>query len=63
MLVKLGVPKDRVKLASCSRKGYWRMAGNSLVQLALNDAFLNQQGVPSLRDLWVSFKYKDQASS
>ena len=24
----LGIPKDEVKLASRSRKGYWRMAGN-----------------------------------
>lgn len=62
MLLKLGVPRVRVKLASRSRKGYWRMAGNSIVQLALNDSFLMDQGVPSLRGLWVSYKYKDQTN-
>jgi len=59
MLLKLGVPKDRVKLASRSRKGYWRMSCNSLVNLALNDRYLVKQGVPSMRNLWVTFKYGD----
>lgn len=59
-LLRLGVSQERVKLASRSRKGYWRMSGNSLVQLALNDTYLKQQGVISLRDLWVTFKYGDQ---
>lgn len=63
MLIKLGVSPERVKLASRSRKGYWRMSGNSLVQLALNNAYLTQQGVPSLKELWVSFKHGDQVKS
>lgn len=62
MLLKLGVSKDRVKLASRSRKGYWRMSRNSLVNLALNDRYLEKQGVPSLRALWVTFKYGDKAN-
>lgn len=61
MLIQLGINPDEVKLASRSRKGYWRMSSNSLVQAALNDAYLKKQGVPSLRNLWVVFKFGDKA--
>jgi RNA-directed DNA polymerase len=61
MLIRLGVPPDEVKKASRSRKGYWRMSSNSLVQIALNNDYLKQKGVPSMRDLWVRFKYGDKA--
>ena len=62
MLIKLGVTKDQVKKASRSRKGYWRMSRNSLVNLALNGRYLEEQGVPSMRTLWVTFKYGDKAT-
>jgi RNA-directed DNA polymerase len=61
MLIKLGVSPEEVKMASRSRKGYWRMSQNSLVRLALNNTYLANQGVPSMRDLWVRFKYGDKA--
>lgn len=61
MLIKLGIPADEVKKASRARKGYWRMSRNSLVSIALNNTYLKQQGVPSMRDLWVRFKYGDKA--
>ena len=60
-LMKLGIPKDEVKLASRSRKGYWRMSQNRLVRWALNDQYLKELGVPSMRDMWVVFKYGDKA--
>jgi len=63
MLIKLGVAKDQVKKASRSRKGYWRMSRNSLVNLALNGRYLEEQGVPSMRALWVTFKYGDPAKA
>jgi len=63
MLIRLGVSPDEVKKASRSRKGYWRMSSNSLVQIALNNAYLQRKGVPSMRDLWVRFKYGDQAKA
>ena len=40
-LMALGISKDTVKLASRSRKGYWRMAGNSIVQRALTKQWLS----------------------
>lgn len=61
MLIKLGIERDRVKLASRSRKGYWRMSSNPLVQIALNDKWLDERGVPSLCKLWAIFKYGDKA--
>lgn len=61
MLIRLGIRTDEVKKASRARKGYWRMSRNSLVSIALNNTYLKQQGVPSMRDLWVRFKYGDKA--
>lgn len=56
-LMKLGIGREEVKLASRSRKGHWRMSHNSLVQRAMNNAWLEGQGVPSLEKLWVSIRY------
>jgi len=61
MLIKLGINSDRVKLASRSRKGYWRMSSNSIVQQALTSQWLDSQGVTPLSQLWCSYKYGDQA--
>lgn len=61
MLIKLGIPPEEVKKASRSRKGYWRMSKNSLVSIALSNTYLANQGIPSMRELWVRFKYGDQA--
>ncbi len=49
-----------VKLASRSRKGYWRMSGNSVVQCALTNRWLIEQGVPDMRAKWVALHYPDQ---
>ena len=44
-------------MATRSRKGYWRMSGNSLVQRALNNRWLKEQGVPELRSIWIGLHY------
>ena len=56
-LLAMGISKDDVKLASRSRKGYWRMAGNSIVQRALTNQWLWDQGVPHMRQQWVDLHY------
>lgn len=56
-LLALGIPKDEVKLASRSSKGYWRMAGNSIVQRALTKQWLWNQGVPNMRQQWIDLQY------
>ena len=57
MLIQLGADRDTVYLASRSRKGYWRMSSNSIVQRALNVQWLKDQGVLSLADLWIAYTY------
>ncbi len=58
-LLKLGIGRDEVNMASRSRKGHWRMSHNSIVQRAMTDAWLAEQGVPSLEKQWVSIRYPD----
>lgn len=56
-LIALGINPEEVKLASRSRKGYWRMSANSIVQRALNNRWLHEQGVPDMRTLWITLHY------
>jgi RNA-directed DNA polymerase len=56
-LLKLGIRRGEVHMATRSRKGYWRMSGNSLVQRALNNRWLKEQGVPELRPIWIGLHY------
>jgi RNA-directed DNA polymerase len=62
-LLALGISKDEVKLASRSRKGYWRMAGNSIVQRALTKQWLWDQGVPNMRQQWIDLHYPEPIGS
>ena len=56
-LLALGLSRDEVHLATRSRKGYWRLAGNSIVQRALTNQWLWAQGVPNMRPPWVGLHY------
>jgi RNA-directed DNA polymerase len=56
-LMAMGISKDDVKLATRSRKGYWRMARNGIVQRALTNEWLWEQGVPYMRQQWVDLHY------
>jgi RNA-directed DNA polymerase len=56
-LLALGISRDEVKLATRSRKGYWRMAGNSIIQRALSKQWLWKQGVPNMRQQWIDLHY------
>jgi len=60
-LLALGIPRDQVHMATRSRKGYWRMSGNSIVQRALTNAWLHEQGVPDMRTLWITLHYGPEA--
>lgn len=44
-------------MATRRRKGYWRMSGNSIVQRALHNRWLHEQGVPDMRTLWITLHY------
>jgi RNA-directed DNA polymerase len=60
-LLALGIPRDEVHMATRSRKGYWRMSSNSIVQRALTNRWLHEQGVPDLRTSWMVLHYGAQA--
>jgi RNA-directed DNA polymerase len=56
-LLALGIRSDEVKLASRSRKGYWRMSTNSIVQRAMTNKWLEEQGIPKMKEQWISLHY------
>lgn len=58
-LLRLGIGRDEVHKASRSRKGHWRMSHTSIVERAMTDEWLRQQGVPSLEKQWVSIRHPD----
>ena len=58
-LLKLGIGRDEVHKASRARKGHWRMSQNSLVRWAMNNEWLEEQGLPSLEKQWCSIRYPD----
>ena len=60
-LLSLGIPREEVHMATRSRKGYWRMSANSILQRALTNQRLHEQGVPDLRTLWIKLHYGPKA--
>jgi RNA-directed DNA polymerase len=56
-LIGLGIAPREVHLASRSRRGYWWMSGNGIVQRAMDNTWLKEQGVPTLRDQWIELHY------
>ena len=56
-LVRLGVDKVRAAMTAASNKGYYRLSKTSAVHQALNDSFLANLGLVSLKDLWVRFNH------
>jgi hypothetical protein len=60
-LIALGIKSEEVHMATRSRKGYWRMSGNSIVQRALTNRWLHAQGVPDMRTLWITLHYGPNA--
>jgi RNA-directed DNA polymerase len=60
-LIALGIKPEEVHMATRSRKGYWRMSGNSIVQRALTNRWLHEQGVPDMRTSWIVLHYGPDA--
>jgi len=58
-LIKLGISPSKVHMATRSRKGYWRMSANPLVNRALSNQWLKAQGVPELRTIWIKLHHGD----
>lgn len=57
-LIKLGVSKVLAIHCGISSKAFWRSSKTKGIQIALNDEWLKQQGLYSLRDNWISFTHQ-----
>jgi len=51
-LLALGVDPKQVHMASRCRKGYWRASQIEIVRYALNNRWLEEQGVPDMEAIW-----------
>lgn len=60
-LLALGADPATVHMATRSRKGYWRMSQNEIVRFALNNRWLEEQGVPDMRAVWIALHYGPDA--
>jgi RNA-directed DNA polymerase len=58
---KLSCRGRQVHMATRSREGYGGMSANSIVQRALNNRWLHEQGLPDMRRLWIALHYGPQA--
>ena len=59
-LIRLGIHPAEVYKATRSHRGYWFMAGTSIVQRALDNRWLTERGVPNLTQQWVELHYGRQ---
>ena len=60
-LLKLGAPRDKVHMASRSRKGHWRISNIEIVRNAMTNVWLESQGLHSLEEQWVNARYPKEA--
>jgi RNA-directed DNA polymerase len=60
-LIKLGANPKKVHMATRSRKGYWRMSRNKIVQQCLTNRWLKEQGVPEMKEIWIKLHYGDKS--
>lgn len=52
-LLKLGVSKQQAIFTAISAKSYWRLSKTLATQSGMTNAWLQQQGLISFRDLWM----------
>ena len=51
------------QITSRSRKGYWRLSSNSIVQKALNNEWLTAQGVPDMKARRIARHYGNSSKA
>jgi RNA-directed DNA polymerase len=56
-LLKLGVSQRQAVMTALSRKSYWHLSRTQATQWGLNNAWLESQGLVSVRDIWIAFHY------
>ena len=62
-LLKLGTGKRSAILAGLSRKGHWRLSRTLSTHTGMTNAWLAEQGVISLKELWVNIHYPEGKAS
>ena len=60
-MVGKGVDPKQVHMASQCRKGYWRASQIEIVRFALNNRWLEEQGVPDMEAIWIVLHYGPKA--
>jgi len=60
-LIKLGSPKHQAILTGLSRKGYWHLAKTFATNCGLSKQYLHDQGLVSIRTLWIGIYYPAKA--
>jgi len=56
-LIRLGSPKHQAILTGLSRKGYWHLAKTYATNCGLSKEYLEDQGLVSIRTLWIGIHY------
>ncbi|MCO5043685.1 MAG: maturase [Kiritimatiellae bacterium] len=56
-LLKLGVSESQAVLTALSRKSYWHLSRTMATQSGITNAWLESQGLVSVRTLWIAFHY------
>ena len=56
-LLKRGVSERRAMSCGITSKGPWRSSKTKGINLAINNAFLAEQGLVSLREIWITIHY------
>ncbi|WOD37265.1 group II intron reverse transcriptase/maturase [Nodosilinea sp. E11] len=62
-LLKLGTPRQHAFSTGLSRKGYWRLSRTLATQTGMTNEWLAQQGLISIRDLWMKAQGYDEKSA
>jgi RNA-directed DNA polymerase len=60
-LLKRGSPKHQAILTGLSRKGYWHLAKTYATNCGLSKQHLEEEGLVSLRTLWIKIHYPAMA--
>ena len=56
-LLKLGTSKREAILTALSRKGYWHLARTLATHSGMTIQWLKEQGLISVKELWVNIHY------
>jgi len=60
-LIRLGAPAKHAVRCGLSRKAYWHMARTLASQSGMTNQWLEEQGLLSVRELWIAVHYPPEA--